>query len=380
MLNASDFLDALVTNDFSFSSGVPCSFLKGPMQLLANNGSYVAASIEGEAAAIAAGAWLAGKHSAVFSQNSGLGNLVNPLTSLNQPFKIPTLLVVGWRAAPGVEDEPQHRLMGSITKEMLELMEVEVVELSASEPVMRQQVKEAATEVKTHRKSVALLVRPDCFRDDPEQLTRPLLPPRPRGILHSLMGNEEKPSRHQALEAFQDIVSSDAAVIATTGKCGRELFTLNDRDQNFYMVGSMGSASAIGLGIACAQPSRPVFVLDGDGAALMRLGTMSTIGQQSPKNLVHIILDNGAHDSTGGQSTGSESIDFPNVALACGYAAAWQCGAISCFDKALKQASSTEGPTLVHLTIRPGSIKNLGRPTVLPHEVADRFRQFLLKA
>lgn len=350
------------------------------MQLLTKNGSYIPASSEGEAVAITAGAWLAGEETAVFSQNSGLGNLVNPLTSLNHPFQIPTLLVIGWRAAPGVDDEPQHRLMGGITREMLELMQITSLELSDDPGIMNQQICEAAQEIKANRRSVALLVRPGAFEDSVEK-QRPIdQSERRRGILHSLLGNEQKPTRFKALEAVMGLVPSNAAVIATTGKCGRELFTLDDRDQNFYMVGSMGSASAIGLGIARAQPSRHVYVLDGDGAALMRLGTMATIGQQGPKNLIHIILDNGAHDSTGGQPTGSQDIDFPNIALACGYAAAWQCGSALCFEKALEQAHAVEGPSLIHLSILTGSIKNLGRPTLAPHQVADRFRDFLQKS
>ena len=349
------------------------------MQHLAASGRYVPATSEGEAAAIAAGAWLAGRETAVFSQNSGLGNLVNPLTSLNQPFRIPTLLVLGWRAAPNVKDEPQHQLMGSITRDMLELMQLLPVTLSEDPADMQKQIKDAAGEVLENRRSVALLVRPDCFANAPDQRQPSANLKRPRGVLHSLLGNEAKPSRAQALGAVLADVPENAAIIATTGKCGRELFTLDDREQNFYMVGSMGSASAIGLGITCAQPDRPVIVLDGDGAALMRLGTMATIGQQHPQNLTHVVLDNGAHDSTGGQPTGSEAIDFPNVALACRYAAAWQAGSLECFTKALEQARTIPGPTLVHLSIKGGSMKNLGRPTIAPHEVADRFRDFLGK-
>ncbi len=379
MLTASDFLDALEKNGVSFSSGVPCSFLKAPMQLLTKNGSYIPASSEGEAAAITAGAWLAGQETAIFSQNSGLGNLVNPLTSLNHPFHIPTLLEIGWRAAPNIDDEPQHRLMGGITREILELMQVTSLELSNDPGVMNHQISEAAQEIKANRRSVALLVRPGTFENSVEKQSPFAQSKHRRGILNSLLGNQQKPTRLKALETVMGLVPSNAAVIATTGKCGRELFTLDDRDQNFYMVGSMGSASAIGLGIARAQPSRPVYVLDGDGAALMRLGTMATIGQQGPKNLVHIVLDNGAHDSTGGQPTGSQDIDFPNIALACGYAAAWQCGSTLCFEKALNQAHAVEGPTLIHLAILTGSIKNLGRPTLAPHQVADRFRDFLQK-
>lgn len=377
MLKADQFLDALTANDISFASGVPCSFLSAPMQLLAQRGNYIPASIEGEAAAIAAGAWLAGKETAVFSQNSGLGNLVNTLTSLNEPFHVPTALVLGWRAAPGIDDEPQHQLMGGITVELLKQMQITPVELSTNLATMQQQVKEASDKMKEDRKSVGFLVRPESFEAASASHTDRSTSERRRGILHSLLGDQKTPTRFEALEAALGVVPDAAGVIATTGKCGRELFTIGDRDQNFYMVGSMGSASAIGLGVASAQQTKPVIVFDGDGAAMMRLGTMATIGHQFPKALTHVILDNGAHDSTGGQPTGSETVDFPNVALACGYAAAWQCGSLDCFTKALEQAIAFEGPTLVHLAIKPGSVRKLGRPTIAPHEVADRFKRFL---
>ena len=186
------------------------------------------------------------------------------------------------------------------------------------------------------------------------------------------------PTRAAVLERFLAIVPEEAAVVATTGKCGRELFTLADREQHLYQVGSMGGASGMGLGIALNSP-RPVVVLDGDGAALMKLGSLATIGAHAPERLIHVILDNGVHDSTGGQATVSASVDFAGVALACGYRSAAVCASLNGFEAAFREALATRGPALIHARIAPGSMEKLGRPTVRPPEVARRFRAFLAR-
>jgi phosphonopyruvate decarboxylase len=185
-----------------------------------------------------------------------------------------------------------------------------------------------------------------------------------------------RPTRAQALGRFLAQADPETAVIATTGKCGRELFTLADRAQHLYQVGSMGGAAGMGLGVALNSRKR-VVVLDGDGAALMKLGTLATVGAHAPDNLTHILLDNGVHDSTGGQATVSESVDFARVALACGYAYAARCDSLDGFERALNKARAAGGPALVHLRIAPGSMDKLGRPTVTPFEVSRRFKGFL---
>jgi phosphonopyruvate decarboxylase len=185
-----------------------------------------------------------------------------------------------------------------------------------------------------------------------------------------------RPARAEALERFLALTDDRTAVIATTGKCGRELFTLEDRDQHLYQVGSMGGATGMALGLALNTQKR-VVVLDGDGAALMKLGTFATVGAHRPSNLIHILLDNGVHDSTGGQATVSASVDFAGVALACGYRYAAACDGLSAFERAWDAATATGGPALIHLRVRPGSIEKLGRPTVRPDEVARRFKAFV---
>ena len=195
-------------------------------------------------------------------------------------------------------------------------------------------------------------------------------------LRRDLVRGSARPSRAEVLERVLAAVPDAAAVVATTGKCGRELFTLADRPQHLYQVGSMGCASAMGLGVAL-HSRRPVVVLDGDGAALMKLGSLATIGAQGPPNLVHVVLDNGVHDSTGGQPTVSPSVDFAEVALACGYASGATCDDLPGFEAAFRAALAEPGPHLVHARIRPGSMAGLGRPTVHPSEVARRFQRFV---
>jgi len=165
-------------------------------------------------------------------------------------------------------------------------------------------------------------------------------------------------------------------VIATTGKTGRELFTIADRDQHLYQVGSMGCAVAMGLGTAL-NTDRPVIVLDGDGAALMKLGSLATVGAERPENLIHVVLDNGTYDSTGGQPTNSGGVDFAAVAAACGYPHGYRCDGLDGFETVLASSLRRPGPHLIHLKILPGSMSDLGRPTVKPADVARRFRDFI---
>jgi phosphonopyruvate decarboxylase len=214
----------------------------------------------------------------------------------------------------------------------------------------------------------------DTVRDD--GLDEKPLDARPPGVRRDFREHGPRPARFAVLECFLSLVPDAAGVVATTGKCGRELFTLADRPQHLYQVGSMGGASAMGLGVAL-HTSRPVVVLDGDGAALMKLGNLATIGTHAPANLVHVVLDNGVHDSTGGQATVSANVDFAAVALACGYASGASCDSLRGFEQALTATHDRAGPHLIHARIAPGSLAKLGRPTVTPPEVARRFQRFL---
>jgi phosphonopyruvate decarboxylase len=376
MIGADDFIEPALARGFDFYTGVPCSFLTPFINRAIGHPrlTYVAAASEGEAVAIAAGAWLAGRKTVVMCQNSGLGNAVNPLTSLNFPFRIPTLLIVTWRGQPGLKDEPQHELMGQITAALLDTMRIDHAMFPMETKAVEGTLALAIEQMETRSLPAALIMRKDSVRDD--SLAQPAFPARPPGAYHDLRQGAAPPPRLAVLERLLAEVPAEAAIIATTGKCGRELFTLADRPQHLYLVGSMGCAGPVGLGVA-GRVGRPIIVLDGDGAALMKLGALATIGAYAPRNLLHIVLDNGVHDSTGGQATVSASVDFARVAAACGYAAAASADSVAALAAWLREAMARDGPHLLHMRIAPGSIEKLGRPTVTPQEVARRFRRFL---
>ena len=376
MIFADDFLIPARARGFDFFTGVPCSFLTPMINRVISDPEtrYVGATSEGEAVAIAAGAHLAGRKTVVMCQNSGLGNAVNPLTSLNFPFRIPTLLIVTWRGQAGLNDEPQHELMGEITQDLLDLMRIPHAAFPSEAWLVGPALDQAAEWMADAGLPFAFVMEKNTVQDDGLNQGPP--PSRAPGTTLDLSERGEQPTRAAVLERFLKRVPHEAAVIATTGKCGRELFTLMDRKQQLYQVGSMGGASAMGLGVAL-NTTRPVMVLDGDGAALMKLGNLATIGTYAPANLTHIVLDNGTHDSTGGQATVSSSVSFTEVAAACGYERAYRCESLGGFERAFEDALSGPKPALLHIHIAPGSMAKFGRPTIKPPEVANRFKAFL---
>ena len=376
MIRVDEFLAPARQRGFDFYTGVPCSFLTSTInRVISDRGlAYVGAASEGEAVAIASGAWLAGRKTVVMCQNSGLGNAVNPLTSLNYPFRIPTLMIVTWRGQPGLKDEPQHELMGPITESLLDVIEVPHRHFPQETGDVAPALDAAEAAMDETGLPFAFVMAKGSVED--EALDEAPLTPRPPGEHADLCHGGARPRRIDILERLLAIVPAEAGVIASTGKSGRELFTLDDRDQHLYQVGSMGCASGMGLGVAL-NSDRKVVVLDGDGAALMKMGAMATVGAQRPDNLIHVVLDNGVHDSTGGQATVSAIVSFAEVALACGYAAAASCDTADGFESAFMTACGAPGPHLIHARIAPGSIDNLGRPTVKPSEVARRFKAFL---
>jgi phosphonopyruvate decarboxylase len=362
--------------------GVPCSYLKPLINYAIDHsrGEYVAASNEGEAVAIGAGAWLAGRNPVAMFQNSGSGNAVSPLTSLHYVFQIPLLLITTWRGEPGHTDEPQHRLMGEITPSLLDCLRIPHALFPEEPGQLAPRMAEAMRALDTSRLPYAFILRKGVMSkyelqspdDGPGRRAR-------RGrLLPSAPGTGSLMLRSEAVTAIADAVSHSSLLIATTGGTARELFALRDRATNLYIVGSMGCASSVALGVALYARERPVVVLDGDGAALMRLEAMVSIGRHRPANYIHVVLDNEVYDSTGGQRTLSDGVDFPGLALACGYqtAASAACakGLVDCLDA----AGATPGPHFIHVRIRPGSDPGLGRPTMTPPEVAARFRREIL--
>jgi phosphonopyruvate decarboxylase len=376
MIEADSFLKPALESGFGFYSGVPCSFLTPIInRVISDDGlAYVAAASEGEAVAIASGAWLAGKDTVVMCQNSGLGNAVNPLTSLNHPFRIPTLLIVTWRGGPGIEDEPQHQLMGPITPGMLDVIQIPHRLFPSSDNEIAGALAEARETMAKTDLPFAMIMEKGAVRDDGIAVPPPTDPV--WGTRTDLQEGGALPGRVAAMERLLALAPDNAALVATTGFSGRELYTVSDRAQHLYQVGSMGCAAGMGLGVAL-NSDRPVIVLDGDGAALMKLGSMATIGATAPKNLIHIVFDNGAYESTGGQPTVSPTVDFARVAIGCGYPQALTCDGLAGFDQALARALGEPGPHLIHMKVSRGTISGLGRPKITPAEVARRFRSFV---
>ena len=376
MIQADDFIVPAQERGYDFYTGVPCSFLTPFINraITSDRTDYVGAASEGEAVAIAAGAWLAGRKTVVMCQNSGLGNCVNPLTSLNYPFRIPTLLITTWRGQPGVKDEPQHELMSQITQSLLETMRIRSLTFPRMPDEINAILDAMEVEISISNLPFGLVMEKGTVDDEP-LVDQALIVTSSATYQDSTKGGD-RPNRYDLLKIILAVASQDTAIIATTGKCGRELFTISDRDAHLYQVGSMGCASGMGLGVAL-NTAKPVMVLDGDGAALMKMGTFATIGAQAPSNLVHVVLDNGVHDSTGGQATMSPHVNFAQIAIACGYRSGILCDSQDEFETALKTAQDSQGPTLIHAKIAPGSLDKLGRPTVKPKHVARRFQAFL---
>lgn len=377
MIDADDLMRALGASGFDFYTGVPCSYFTALIDYVVGEPGirYVGATSEGEAMGIAAGAWLGGRMPVVLMQNSGLGNTVSPITSLNHPFRIPALLLITWRGRPGEADEPQHAVMGRITHELLDLMGVRHAPLPDRPELLAAALATARAHMRDTGLPFAFVVPKGCVGSAQGTSTPAVKAPQAAASVVDLRRGAPI-ARHEALAAIGAALPPHAGLIATTGKTGRELFTLGDCDRNLYLVGSMGCASAVGLGAALTS-ERPLVVLDGDGAALMKLGNWATIGAERPENLVHVLLDNGVHDSTGGQPTASGSVDFAALALAAGYRGATRCDDAAGLNEALSGALAAPGPHLVHARIRPGSIATLGRPTLAPQDVATRFRAHL---
>ncbi|MVA35924.1 phosphonopyruvate decarboxylase [Agrobacterium vitis] len=380
MITGSSFIDAAVEQNFDFFVSVPCSYLTPLLNSALNHSSisHVMATGEGEAIGIAAGAYLAGKHPVVMMQNSGLGNAVNPLSSLNHIFKIPSLIICSWRGSPNVPDEPQHQLMGKITHTLFDTLGIRHQPFPKTEEEILPALKAAKLHMQREKLPYAFIVEPNSICDEV------LRAPKTARELKLEVPDEcymasDPISRIDVLKSIVRAAPHDSALIATTGKTGRELFTISDDQRSLYLVGSMGCASAVGLGVAL-NTTKKIFVIDGDGAALMKLGNFATIGHYSPKNLVHILVDNGVHESTGGQPTSSGNVNFAKVAAACGYGWSQRCSDLVTFEAQVAQAIASDGPYFIQVGVKPGSLPNLARPTISPQDVATRFMTHLVGA
>ncbi|MEX2517245.1 MAG: phosphonopyruvate decarboxylase [Gammaproteobacteria bacterium] len=376
MIEASAFVEAARRAGFTRYTGVPCSFLTPFINYVINNTAlnYVSSANEGDALATAAGAAIGGERSIVMMQNSGLGNAVSPLTSLAWVFRIPLLMICTHRGEPGLKDEPQHELMGRITGELLDTMEMPWEVFPQDEADIDAALARATQYMQAEQRPYGFLMRKGTVAK--HDLQRDPVPVREdNGIRRSHWQRQSRPTRRDVLEQIcQHSPEQGSVIIATTGFTGRELYAVCDRPNQLYMVGSMGCASSLALGLALARPDLRVIVVDGDGAALMRMGNLATLGVYGGSNLYHIVLDNEAHDSTGAQATVAASIRFADIASACGYSLAIDGDSMEVIDD-LFATTGTSGARFAHLKIRIGTLPDLPRPAVTPAAILRRLMQ-----
>lgn len=360
MLDPKDFLDLIKSHGIHFSTGVPDSLLKDFCGCIADSGSDIIAANEGGAVALATGHHLAtGEIPFVYMQNSGFGNIINPLTSLVDPevYSIPMLVMVGWRGEPGVKDEPQHVKQGRVNEALISALEVRYDVLSDDLEEAKSQVETAVSYMQTHQAPYILLVRKDTFAPYKMQ-NLPKVP-------------DFEMNREDAVKEILDRLSANDVVVSTTGKTSREVFEKRAADQSghqrdFLTVGCMGHASQIALGISLAKPDRKVYCLDGDGAFIMHMGAAGIIADQAPKNYYHIVINNGAHDSVGGQPTVGFDLDLRKIAEGCGYKTALSVSNRKELAEVWKDFSSADGPVFLEIKTKKGARKDLGRPTIKP--------------
>ena len=376
-LDPHTFCDALLSAGVAHFSGVPCSILDPIVTALEtrHGDAYVPASVEGEGVAMAAGTWLGGSLSAVFLQNSGLGNTINPIASLAIPYGIPMILVVSWRGQPGKNDAVHHHPMGSATPGLFDLFGVPMEALTPTSD-LDAVVTRAVAAATSGQCPAAIVVPAGLFpKSAARAIDRPTRPSSSVSPRH--FPGTTRPSRAEATARVLEAVGR-VALVSTTGYASREVAARGEA-HHFPMQGSMGFALAIGLGLTRARPTTRVVVLDGDGAAIMRLGSFATAGHLGPRRLAHFVFDNASYASTGGQASVSPSVDFAQVALACGYRHAATCSGLEGLGEALDFVESVkdDGPALLRVMISSRESTPRERPEEAPPVIARRFREAL---
>ena len=363
--------------ELEFVCGVPCSRLGKLINWAAHATQTVAAVNEGDAVAVCAGLALAGRNAAYYCQNSGLGNAVSPLTSLVQTFGIPTLGFVSVRGYPdGPADEPQHKLMGQITISLLESMGLEWSYWPRDAREQADTVARVRRARAERRSYVVVVVDQSLNASYPSAHTLAAARSRTQGA--ESITPIESITRKQVLQTIvQHASAANAAVVSSTGYVSRALAYTADRDNHFYMVGSMGCAISIALGVAVGRPQRRVVAVDGDGALLMRMGAAAAAAAQGAGNLTHVLLDNGVHESTGGQPTGASAVDFPAWARAVGYGSVQTVHHSHELDAVITSAVSCPTTSFVYVRTLQESAAAAARPSMHPRDVAARFRAHL---
>ncbi len=359
--------------EFEFFTGVPDSQLK-PLcnYLMATYGisdKHVIAANEGNAVGLAAGYHLAtGKVPVVYMQNSGLGNIINPVASLmnDKVYGIPCVFIVGWRGEPGVHDEPQHIYQGEVTLKLLE--DMDIATFIIGKDTTEEELSAKMTEFKTilaKGKQVAFVVRKGALEFDGK-------------VKYT---NDNKMVREEIIEHIATVSDTDV-VVSTTGKASRELFEIRERrgqthGSDFLTVGSMGHSSSIALAIARQKPDRKIWIIDGDGALLMHMGSMALLGANAPKNIVHVVINNGAHETVGGMPTVAEKIDLCKIADGCGYPNFVSVDSFEALDEALRAAKGRNELSFIEVKCSIGARDDLGRPTTTAKENKENFMKYL---
>ena len=374
MIRPQFFYDTLASHSIDFYAGVPDSLLKNLCAYItdyADAAHNIIAANEGGAMGLAAGHYLAtGQIPVVYMQNSGEGNIINPLASLTDPdvYNIPVLLVIGWRGKPGVHDEPQHVKQGKITTGLLNVMGIDYTVLSKEEDKAEVQIQKAVAYMQATKQCYALIIEKDTF----ETYT-----------LQNVENNDLTMSREEAIQTVAAALGDKDCIVSTTGMISRELFeyrtVMNQgHERDFLTVGSMGHASQIALGIALAKQDRSVWCFDGDGASIMHMGSMAIVANKAPRNYIHVVFNNGAHDSVGGQPTVGLKIDLPAVAKAVGYSQVFSVDNKESLQAVLSSlSSSTGGATFIEVKVKKGNRKDLGRPTTTPIQNKEALMAFL---
>ena len=375
MVRPEFFVNTLKEHSIDFYAGVPDSLLKNICAYITDNlpaDQNIIAANEGGAMGIAAGYHLAtGKVPVVYMQNSGEGNIINPLASLTdkEVYNIPVLLLIGWRGRPGVKDEPQHVKQGKVTTGLLNVMGINYSILPKDEAEAAKQIKIAVDYMKATNECYALVIEKDTFDFYK---------------LQNIEKNDLTMSREEAIQKVVASIENSACIVATTGMISRELFEARTawnqgHERDFLTVGSMGHASQIALGIALQKPDRKVYCFDGDGASLMHMGNMAITASMNCNNYVHVVFNNGAHDSVGGQPTVGLKIDLCGVAEAVGYKATYSVGTMEQLEATLAEVKNAEGPILLQVCVKKGNRKDLGRPTTTPVQNKEALMKFLRK-
>lgn len=371
-LSPKDLYESLIKSGVSYFCGVPDSELSSTGFYFEDHAkdNHDIATNEGSAIGLAIGYHLAtSKIPLVYMQNSGLGNALNPLTSLvdSNIYGIPMLLLISWRGQPGTRDEAQHKKQGAITKKLLDILEIPYVVLSRDNREAQLQIEKAVNKARKLSKPYAILVKKGTIaRHEPIKTT---------SRAHTL-------TRHEVVAEMVDSLDDSDAVISTTGKISRELYEYREKNQqthsaDFLVVGGMGHASVIASAIAKQKPNTITYCIDGDGALLMHMGSLATIANNKLKNFYHIVINNKAHESVGGQPTVAGNIDIPKVALSCGYSNTYSVSDRNSLKKVLKDIKKQTGPILVEVLTKVGSKSSPSRPSETPKHRKQAFKRFI---